>query len=266
MSEGPPSQQLLTGLQERAAHAHPAEEVEQRGGWWLRHAPGCAWWVGTALPHRDDDPGELLWRVGGVEQFYAARGAAAGFQITPGACPGRLDILLAQRRYRRHSPISLQVAPTGRVLERDATESGPPRVRVEGRPTSEWFEVWEAVTGSAADPRAEWDMLERVDRPSAYVSAYEGHDVVAVGRGVADTGWAGVFSMATRPRHADEAPAATSSPRWSTGRAHVTPTACSSKWSAATSPLFICTSRWASRSSADTTTGRHGDPPALTRS
>jgi len=199
MSEGPPSQQLLTGLQERAPHAHPAEEVEQRGEWWLRHAPGCAWWVGTALPHRDDDPGELLWRVGGVEQFYAARGAAAGFQITPGACPGRLDILLAQRRYRRHSPISLQVAPTGRVLERDATESGPPRVRVEGRPTSEWFEVWEAVTGSAADPRAEWDMLERVDRPSAYVSAYEGHDVVAVGRGVADTGWAGVFSMATRP-------------------------------------------------------------------
>jgi ribosomal protein S18 acetylase RimI-like enzyme len=42
-------------------------------------------------------------------------------------------------------------------------------------------------------------MLDRVRRPSAYATAMIGDDVVAVGRAVADTGWAGVFGMATLP-------------------------------------------------------------------
>jgi N-acetylglutamate synthase len=49
------------------------------------------------------------------------------------------------------------------------------------------------------DPRAEWDLLGRVDRPSAYAAALLGTEVVAVGRAVLDTGWAGVFGMATLP-------------------------------------------------------------------
>lgn len=54
--------------------------------------------------------------------------------------------------------------------------------------------------GHGEDSRSEWDLLGRVERPSAYASAVIGDDVVAVGRAVADTGWAGVFGMATLPR------------------------------------------------------------------
>ncbi len=43
-------------------------------------------------------------------------------------------------------------------------------------------------------------MLGRVQRPCAYACVMIGLDVVAVGRAVADTGWAGVFGMATLPR------------------------------------------------------------------
>ncbi|MGH3823340.1 MAG: GNAT family N-acetyltransferase [Pseudonocardiaceae bacterium] len=42
-------------------------------------------------------------------------------------------------------------------------------------------------------------MLGRVQRPSAYASAMIGNGIVAVGRVVADDGWAGVFGMATLP-------------------------------------------------------------------
>lgn len=42
-------------------------------------------------------------------------------------------------------------------------------------------------------------MLDRVERPSVYARAMSGDDVVAVGRAVADAGWAGVFGMATLP-------------------------------------------------------------------
>ena len=42
-------------------------------------------------------------------------------------------------------------------------------------------------------------MLRRVEQASVYASAVVGGDVIAVGRAVADTGWAGVFGMGTLP-------------------------------------------------------------------
>jgi N-acetylglutamate synthase len=188
----------VRGLQERAARAFPAVHVEDVDGWWLRLAPSCSWWVGAVLPHRDAGPGELVRRVAGAEDFYAGNGAAARFQISPSACPDGLDSVLAERGYRRHGLMSLQVASTARVLEQVPARSL--RVRLDDRPARAWFEVWYAVHGHGGDSRSEWDMLGRVERPCAYACAMIGDDVVAVGRAVADTGWAGVFGMATLPR------------------------------------------------------------------
>jgi ribosomal protein S18 acetylase RimI-like enzyme len=181
----------VRGLQERAARAMPAEQVEVVDGWWLRRARSSAWWAGAVLPHADAGADALMRRVAGAEKFYAGHGAAAQFQISPGACPHALDTVLAERGYRRRSSVSLQVAPCARV------PSGALPVRLEQRLTSGWFDVWLAVHGG--DARAERDTLDRVDRPSAYASAMVGDEVVAVGRAVADTGWAGVFGMATLP-------------------------------------------------------------------
>lgn len=189
------SSETVRGLQERAARALPAEHVEDFEGWWLRHTLTGAWWAGTVLPHGDARPGELVRRVARAEEFYAGHGATARFQISPGACPEELDTVLAERGYRRESLISLQVASTARVLQQ--APAGSPRVRLADRLTPAWFDVWNAVHGHGGDSRSEWDMLDRVERPSAYASALIGEDVVAVGRAVADNRWAGVFGMAT---------------------------------------------------------------------
>jgi GNAT superfamily N-acetyltransferase len=187
--------EMVRGLQERTARALPAERVARVDGWWLRHAPSCAWWVGTVLPHGAAGQDELVRRVAGAEEFYAGHGGAARFQISPGACPDGLDAVLAERGYRRHGLLSLRVAATARVLERAPT--GSPRVRLDDRPTPAWFDGRHAVHGG--DPRSEREMLDRVGRPSAYACAVVEGEVVAVGRAVADTGWAGVFGMATLP-------------------------------------------------------------------
>ena len=75
-----------------------------------------------------------------------------------------------------------------------------PRIRVDEIPTSAWFAAWHAVHGQGSDPRIEWEMLARVTAPSAYASALDAGEVVAVGRAVAEAGWAGVFGMATVPQ------------------------------------------------------------------
>jgi len=187
----------MRGLQERAARAFPAEHVQDADGWQLRHASGGAWWVSAVLPHAEAGPRSLVRRIAGAEEFYAARGAAARFQISPPACPEGLDTVLAERGYRRHGLMSLQVASAARVLEH--APAGSLRVHLEDHPARPWFGIWLAVHGGGWDPRAEWDMLERVPGPSAYACAMIGDDVAAVGRAVADTGWAGVFGMATQP-------------------------------------------------------------------
>ena len=179
---------LVRRLQERAARALPAEHVEHVGGWWLRRSTRCAWWVGTVLPHAAAGPKELVRRVAGAERFYAMHGTTARFQISPRACPAALDTLLADRGYGRESPMSLQVAATTQVSEHAPSESV--RVRLDDVPTTAWFEVWHAVHGHGGDRRTEWNMLRRVERPSAYASAMIGDSVVAVGRVVADE-WLG---------------------------------------------------------------------------
>lgn len=190
--------EMVRGLQERAARALPAERVEEAEGWWLRHQPSSSWWVGTVLPHGDAGPAELVRRVVRAEEFYAGHGATARFQISPPACPEGLDAILADRGYRRERLVSLQVAATAQVQERAPSASS--RVRLESRPTHAWFAAWRAVHDQDGDSRAEWDLLGRAARPGAYAFATIGDDVVAVGRAVADTGWAGVFGMATLPR------------------------------------------------------------------
>lgn len=177
-------------LQERAARGLPAEHGEWRDGWWLRAAPHCSWWVGTTLPHAG---GDLLDRVRAAEKFYGRHGLDTRIQISPGACPDGLDELLDARGYRRGGRLSLQTASTAEVLSHGRADS--PRVTVDGRPSREWFAVWHAIHGQDG----EWELLGRVERPSAYAAIVVDSEIVAVGRAVADDGWTGLFGMATLP-------------------------------------------------------------------
>lgn len=198
VSSAPRGPETVRALQERAARALPAEHVERVGSWWLRHSTSSSWWMGTVLPHGDGSRDDLVRKISAAERFYAGFGVATRFQVSPGACPACLDATLAERAYRRDSPMSLQTASTVDVQ----AQAGPgrPRIRLNETPTTAWSDVWYVVHGHGSDPQIEWEMLGRVTAPSAYASALEGDEVIAVGRAVADAGWAGVFGMATLPK------------------------------------------------------------------
>lgn len=196
-SSAPPGQETVRGLQERAARALPAEHVEHIGGWWLRRSASSSWWRGTVLPHGEAGRDELARRVPVAERFYAGFGMATRFQVSPGACPADLDATLAERGYRWDGPMSLRTAST--VDVRVQARPGGPGVRLDETPTTAWFEAWYAVHGQGSDPQVEREVRGRVAQPSAYASALGADGVIAVGRAVADAGWAGVFDMATLP-------------------------------------------------------------------
>lgn len=189
---------MVRRLQEKAALAFPAEHIEHLDGWWLRHTTSAAWWAGTVLPHAAAPSDGLLRRVAAAERFYGRRHVPARFQISPGACPEHLDALLAQRGYRWDGPLSLQVAEAHHVAANAPDNSVP--VQLEPAPSRTWFDLWDAVHGPVSDRRVERAMLERVQRPSAYATAFLDGELVGVGRAALDDGWAGVFGMAALPR------------------------------------------------------------------
>jgi ribosomal protein S18 acetylase RimI-like enzyme len=194
-----PGQGFEAELQERAARAVPAGAVMRIGPWWLRHAPGCSWWIGSVLPHggADSTRAELEALIRAAEAYTAERGIPTMLQMTPGAVHPDLDAVLEARGYERQASVSLQTATTADVLA--LAPRGALRVRLDERPTREWFDVWHSVAGGDPDPQ--WRLLRRIaSERVAYASVELGDEPVAVGRAVAEDGWAGVFGMATRPQ------------------------------------------------------------------
>jgi GNAT superfamily N-acetyltransferase len=188
-------------LQERAARAVPAAVQEVLDGCWLRHTDcTTTWWAGAALVHGMVQDLDLTTTIAAAEDFYAAHGSPARFQVCP-ACPSGLDEALAHRGYERSGDVSLQVATTGQVARLASPPGSATRLGVEVAEDldAEWFRLLLAAQEPAGDPVPEWRLLQSVDQQSAYATATVAGRPVAVGRAVADTGWAGVFSMATLP-------------------------------------------------------------------
>ena len=117
--------------------------------------------------------------------------------MTPGAVSPDLDALLEARGFEPQASVSLQTATTSEVLAQALAPRGSLRVRLDEKPTRTWFEAWHSVVGGDPDPQ--WRLLRRIEERTAYASVELGDQTIAVGRSVAEAGWAGVFGMATRP-------------------------------------------------------------------
>ena len=148
------------------------------------------------LAHGEHEAVPLELGVESVERYYAGLDAPARFQVCAD-CPPDLDGTLARRGYRWESPMSLQVAVAAEVAERLTAPAL--RVEVADHPDAAWFAVWQAVGAAESPPGPEWRLLGRVRSPSGYVTVLDSDRPISVGRAVADTGWTGVYGMATLP-------------------------------------------------------------------
>jgi ribosomal protein S18 acetylase RimI-like enzyme len=185
-------------LEERAARAVPAAAQQNADGCWLRYTDSKGtWWAGAVLMHGRVPSRQLAERIAVAEDFYLARGEPARFQVCP-ACPPDLDDALRRRPYRPESVVTPLVINAGQLAGRPLA----PLVRVElkEQADAEWFQLFISALAPGVDPAPERRLLAASGgaecvRHSLPVSGYP----VAVGRAVTDTGWVGVFSMATLP-------------------------------------------------------------------
>jgi ribosomal protein S18 acetylase RimI-like enzyme len=187
-----------------AANAWPPEQSIALDGWRLRSAGGITRRANSVWPNLHTGSRSLEEKLAAVEHHYAALGQPSIFQICDAARPAGLDTTLAARGYRANSHTFVQTAPL-----RDLLQNLPPlrlfphfEIEVSEEFYDDWFALYcrsEEVSGHAAAMRG--DILQRIAPAHGFTLLRIAGEPAAVGLGVAEEGWLGVYCMATLPAY-----------------------------------------------------------------
>jgi GNAT superfamily N-acetyltransferase len=188
-------------LDELAANATAATTVQLLDGWLLRAAPEYPFRrSNSTLPHGGDDVG-IEARIGMVEDFYRHRELPVRFQMSPAALPDGLDDVLETRGYEIEEPTLVLVAETARVVARTRREDSR-EVTVGDGIDEYWVAEYASAYGDdemgRSRLRAYAHLLQRLAPTIGTAVLPVDETPGAIGLGVAERGWAGVYAMGTR--------------------------------------------------------------------
>ncbi len=196
------SKSTIRLLDELAANATAVPTTQLLGGWLLRAAPELSFRrCNSVLPFAADGDG-IDPHIALVEEFYRERGLVPRFQISPAARPTGLDEKLEARGYRIEAPTLVLVARADQVLERTAAQEMPEIAVAEG---IDEFWVAEYAYAHGDDElarerlRSYGHLLRRLGPSVATAVLPIDRKPAAIGLGVLERGWVGVFAMGTRP-------------------------------------------------------------------
>jgi GNAT superfamily N-acetyltransferase len=184
-------------IEEAAFRAWPAEEVRELSGWRLRFMHGVTRRANSVWPNDWQGETPLAERLEAVEAFARARGIAPSFQISEAAKPGDLDAVLAARGYDIDAPV---VVKTLELAKRPTSAENPAlETTVSSSPHPDWLGV--AVDRSRyANAREPFSgLLARLGSRAGYGLVRSKAACVAIGLGVIDGPWLGIFAMLTVP-------------------------------------------------------------------
>jgi GNAT superfamily N-acetyltransferase len=168
--------------------------VHEEAGWLLRHTPGVRRRrSNSALPAGEPS-------IEHLETFYRSRGRPVMVQLGP--AHGRLDALLAGRGYRIDAPTSVMTAVTEDVVAATSPQgrqAEPAEPFELAEDSAAWLRTFADLDVHADSASVGEKVISRIAAPAAFVSVTRGGRAAGMGLFAADSGWAGVFAMATRP-------------------------------------------------------------------
>ncbi len=202
LARGPATPAEAREIEEVAARSWPAEVVEDAGGWRLRAAPDRTSRANSVWPNADDGRLSVEEKIARAETFYGARGAPVRFQVCRAALPPDLDARLGARGYAAEKPTRVLAAPTATLLRyaRGARDRQDLQIDVDEKLAPEWLALYARIQRFDAPLlEARRALFDRIEAPRCHVRASRRGIPVAVGVGVSERGWVGVYSLATAP-------------------------------------------------------------------
>ena len=193
---------MIATLESISANAWPAAETTHLDGWRLRYTGGVTRRANSVWPNVHGGSKPLDAKLAAVEDFYAQHGAPAIYQICDAMQPADLDDILAARGYTAAAHSHVQTAPIATMLAALPPLRTYPTFEVE---ISESFdEAWFALFAASEQVDAHGaamrrTILKRIEPARAFTLLRAGGEPAAVGLGVVEEGWLGIFCMSTRP-------------------------------------------------------------------
>ncbi len=194
----PVNDETIRESEERAFRAWPAESVNRLSGWTLRHSNGSSTRrTNSVFAGPVDASINLDALLGQVESFYGNIGQPSRFQLTPVSSPADLDDHLAKRGYASEGMTTVSWALRDEV----ASNCGDPldNVFFSSTLTDDWAKLYVQSIHPGDDPAARLALFDRIRGDKAFVSVVHDDGPAAIGLGVFDGGWTGVFAMYTVP-------------------------------------------------------------------
>ncbi|MFW9959312.1 MAG: GNAT family N-acetyltransferase [Candidatus Odinarchaeota archaeon] len=176
-------------------NAWVAEEKMRIGGWLLRADHGVTRRANSVLPLESPNL-SLPIAINSVIEFYRCRDLIPRFQMTEASQPSGLDSELEQRGFSIGLQVEVWTANLSTLL---ATQTELKTVLLP-QATDDWIETYKISSGH--DPltmSVRLDIMERTRLPRTYAIAMVEEITAAIGFGVVESPWLGVFGIATHP-------------------------------------------------------------------
>ena len=184
---------MLRTIEEYSMNAWPALNTVLYDGWVLRFASGYTRRANSVNPlYLSTLP--LGEKIAACEALYFNRGLPACYKMTSASQPEGLDEALAERGYAVDAPTSVQVLD----LRRFGTAAQPGEVEITVTPTAEWLREFARLSSVAPQRQAVHEqMLAAILPAAAYAAVRREGRLVALGLGVLQNGYIGLFDIVT---------------------------------------------------------------------
>jgi ribosomal protein S18 acetylase RimI-like enzyme len=176
-------------------NAWVAEERMRVGGWLLRADHGVTRRANSVLPL--EPPGlSLSLAIESIIDFYESRELTPRFQMTEASQPTELDKELEKRGFSVGLQVEVWTARLSILLSAQPTCIS----EVLATRTQEWTDTFKTASGHEASTMdTRFSIMSRTLQPSTYALARVNNVPAAVGFGVVEGSWLGIFGIATLP-------------------------------------------------------------------
>ena len=191
----------LTLIEELAANAWPSEIEQLLEGWRIRYTRGITRRGNSVHPLRHYGQMSLEEKLEQVEDFYRRWGEPPCFQMTDAAQPQDLIEALAARGYQDDFHTQVRRASLADVFAK--TKSNPAfKLILEEELTTSWMDGYFGFAGYGQfSGEVRQGILSRIGPRRAFIELEMGSKLTAVGLGVLERGWVGIFCMVTGEDH-----------------------------------------------------------------
>ena len=192
---------LIALIETLAANALPAKHATHLDGWRLRYNDGVTRRANSVLAERAGAL-PLMAKLERAETFYQDLAAPARFQLSPASQPATLDDALAGRGYLKEAGAHVQIALVNRVISQveETADASRDNTSLLQTPDLAWLRIYEAVEWQGPEEaKLRRAMLSTLSGEVAFALARLDGEPAAVGLGVYENNFLGIFNMATHP-------------------------------------------------------------------